>query len=402
MFKPVYYFDDEYISSLFPLNVRISQFFYGLCINNHIVNEFETYISKKNYYDYILTFQNKIGYSNDLLLMGLAGNPFSSKILRKILEIPNCFDNFYNATDDKFWTCVSGCSNDIEFLEEHLIKLDWFSLSTNHNALSLLEKYPEKIQEVELLANKNAVHLFTDLNINEILKMPNKSTRHLFVAQFYGNINASEFIIKHVEYRIENNDKFHEDELQSLSGNPSLVSFLEKNPHLIYWKTFTMNYNAIHVLEQNQDKINWYLLPLNQNPNIIHLIEKNIDKIDWECLSTNPNAVHLIKNHYKQMRHKMCRLSRNHSDDAIDLIREALEEMGQHGNKSEIKLILQHLGKNPNVLKIVGKLDCQAMKTKCQPFAQELTTYVLNPARLLRICDTYNLDLEEYLDILGD
>jgi len=56
-----------------------------------------------------------------------------------------------------------------------------------------------------------------------------------------------------------------------------------------------MNPNAIHLLEQNKDKINWENLSFN--PNAIHLLEQNIDKINWSNLSTNPNAIHLLEQH---------------------------------------------------------------------------------------------------------
>jgi hypothetical protein len=63
----------------------------------------------------------------------------------------------------------------------------------------------------------------------------------------------------------------------------------------------SLNPNAIHLLEQNVDKINWNTL--SENPNAIHLLEQNVDKIDWSALLSNPNAIHLIAplNH-EQMR----------------------------------------------------------------------------------------------------
>ena len=43
---------------------------------------------------------------------------------------------------------------------------------------------------------------------------------------------------------------------------------------------------AIHLLEANQDKINWNWL--SSNPAAIHLLASNPDKIDWVWLSLNP------------------------------------------------------------------------------------------------------------------
>ena len=43
---------------------------------------------------------------------------------------------------------------------------------------------------------------------------------------------------------------------------------------------------AIHLLEQNPEKINWHYL--SQNPAAIHLLEKHPEKIDWSWFSSNP------------------------------------------------------------------------------------------------------------------
>jgi hypothetical protein len=46
------------------------------------------------------------------------------------------------------------------------------------------------------------------------------------------------------------------------------------------------NPNAMHLLEANPDKIEWFFL--SENPAAIYLLEANQDKIDWEMLATNP------------------------------------------------------------------------------------------------------------------
>ena len=44
---------------------------------------------------------------------------------------------------------------------------------------------------------------------------------------------------------------------------------------------------AVHLLEQNLDKIKW--INLSHNPNAIHLLEQNPDRIDWGLLSSITN-----------------------------------------------------------------------------------------------------------------
>ena len=53
------------------------------------------------------------------------------------------------------------------------------------------------------------------------------------------------------------------------------------------WSALSQNPNAIHLLEQNPDKIDWDYL--SRNENAIHLLEQNQDKIWWDYLSLNPN-----------------------------------------------------------------------------------------------------------------
>ena len=33
---------------------------------------------------------------------------------------------------------------------------------------------------------------------------------------------------------------------------------------------------------------------MSANPNAIHLLEQNLDKVDWEKISQNPNYIHLL------------------------------------------------------------------------------------------------------------
>ena len=46
------------------------------------------------------------------------------------------------------------------------------------------------------------------------------------------------------------------------------------------------NPNAMHILEQHLEEIDWYWL--SANPSAIHILEQNQDKISWTNLSSNP------------------------------------------------------------------------------------------------------------------
>ena len=84
----------------------------------------------------------------------------------------------------------------------------------------------------------------------------------------------------------------------TLTENPNAIHILEKNPDKINWWRLSKNPNAIHILENNLDKIHW--ISLSENPNAIHILEKNPDKIGWGCLSSNPSIFELDYNALKE------------------------------------------------------------------------------------------------------
>ena len=85
-----------------------------------------------------------------------------------------------------------------------------------------------------------------------------------------------------------------------LSQNENAIHLLKQNQDKIDWDNLSCNDNAIHLLEQNQDKIDWNCL--SYNPNAIHLLEQNQNKINWSKLSTNPS---IFKYNYKELKLRM-------------------------------------------------------------------------------------------------
>jgi len=109
---------------------------------------------------------------------------------------------------------------------EYADKIDLGILSSNPNAMSLLERNQDKIDWKMLSKNPNAMHLL-EKNLDKI--------------------NWS-----------------------GLSQNPNAIHLLEKNPDKIYWSWLSSNPNAIPLLEKNPDKIDWYML--SRNPNVMELV----------------------------------------------------------------------------------------------------------------------------------
>ena len=61
---------------------------------------------------------------------------------------------------------------------------------------------------------------------------------------------------------------------------------------------------CLKLLEQNLDKIDWYML--SQNPNAIHLLEQNPKKVRWWRLSKNPNDNSKVEDEVRKQVVSLC------------------------------------------------------------------------------------------------
>ena len=117
-----------------------------------------------------------------------------------------------------------------------------------------------------------------------------------------------------------------------------------------------MNLNAIELLRENPDKINWGWL--SGNPNAIELLREKPYKIYWDWLSINPNKINWSM------------LSQN--PNGIELLRENLD-------------------KNMSIL----TYDYAAMKQTTSLFKEELIAKVFHPMRFERYLTNYCFDMSE-------
>ena len=127
------------------------------------------------------------------------------------------------------------------------------------------------------------------------------------------------------------------------------------------WYYLSQNPNAIHILEQNLDKVDWH--NLSCNPNAIHILEQNLDKVSWPDLSANPNAIPILEKH--------------------------LGKVNWRG-----------ISENPNALHLLFSLDHKKMLENMKDFCEELVKAIFNPLRVQKMAELYNLDMAEYLELL--
>ena len=111
-----------------------------------------------------------------------------------------------------------------EFPATNLCYEDWRRLSSNPEAIHLLERYPEKINWTCLSANPAAIHL---------------------LEKYPENINW-----------------------EMLSCNPAAIRLLENDLEKVNWKRLNENPAALHLLERHRDKIDWWRI--GKNPAIFY------------------------------------------------------------------------------------------------------------------------------------
>ena len=113
---------------------------------------------------------------------------------------------------------------------------------------------------------------------------------------------------------------------QLLSGIPKAAPFLLKNQSIIHWKTLSSNPEAIHLLEENPEKISYFYLSSNTNPRAIEILRQNMTKINWDRLSKNPcqEAIELLMEYPNKIIWDS--LAENPSPFALPLIKMGFEE----------------------------------------------------------------------------
>lgn len=232
--------------------------------------------------------------SSDLIYFILIASPNPYNMVQWVYE--------RYAHTASFWALLSENPAAIPILEENPKNINWTSLSANPNAMHLLETNPQKVDWDQLLRNpssipfleKHAPHLHQGDPLHRYLKLLviNPNAVHYFENRLDEFPWVWTWFSRHTTtmHLLEaNQDKINWIEL---SGNPAAIHLLEANQDKINWVELSCNPAAIHLLEANQDKINWMTLSLN--PNAIPLLEANVNKINWERLSTNSSAFDLL------------------------------------------------------------------------------------------------------------
>jgi hypothetical protein len=256
-------------------------------------------------------------------------------------------DNINNISDIEsrdFWMYLSANPYAIHILENNYHKINWKFLSSNVNAVHLLEEYIDYDAEEEWIS------------YNWSRMAPRGEPDYTYTLCWHG-----------------------------LSGNYNAIKLLENKPEKIDWDYVSCQSDAIHLLEENVDKISWEMLSYNYKTK--NLIEENIDKIpqhtiedysynhlampflekypekiNWQGLSKNKNAIHLLEQNLEKIDWDMLSLNEN----AIHLLEQNPEKINWSNlsyNNNAIHLLEKtptniewdNLSYNKNAIHLLGK-----------------------------------------------
>lgn len=321
---------------------------------------------------------------------------------------------------------MSANPNAITLLQKYPNKISWQKLSCNSEALNLLEQHPHYIDWSELCLNPNprAIKLL-EQNPEEI---------HSYKLSLNPSKDAVSFLETHPQFI----------DWSALSCNPSAVHLLQNSPlaiqiektekdahnyaHKIHWFHLSANPNAVEILKENLDKVNLNQLSANPSWEAMNLFQQVFNKTTWRSKHTffayhfykNPFSANLLRsflqdreyslnpfivlliprmkirqNGGKTFRHYM----RNYSHDthhdfweglSENPCKEALDLLCENPQK----ICWKHLSRNPAIF-----MTYADMKKKTSVFKEELMRQVYHPRRIARLLEK-NFEKKEIDEII--
>jgi hypothetical protein len=170
--------------------------------------------------------------------------------------------------------CTNPCPEAIELIRENLDRVDWTELSTNEGAVDLLLDNPERIVWRLAVYNKRCSVLFN--------AFPEQIES---VSSYELSENPDAVHIRGMTF-----------DFDGLSANPNAIAILRENIDKINWVRLSDNINAGEFFtEENADKLDFTML--SKNPSAIELLKKFPERINWFWLCHNTGAADLIYHH---------------------------------------------------------------------------------------------------------
>jgi hypothetical protein len=247
----------------------------------------------------------------------------------------------------------------------------WYSIGENENAMDLIEHPMSKFHgKLEWNTNPRAI---------KKIKRQIEWGHHVSWTCLARNQGAIHLIEQNLD-KVNECDKRGGDAWRILSRYKHGYHLLEQNLDKVHWSDFNaMNPCVVQMLEKYPEKTNW--LQLSQNPYAIPLLENNLDKVDWSFLCYNVNAVHILEQHPDKINWSC--LSRN--PNASRLLEKNLDKKDQ--------FCWDVMGAYDHVYEI----DYKYLEERCNVYKEELIQKAMHPRRIAK----YTEDGYDIEDILG-
>ena len=264
-----------------------------------------------------------------------------------------------NNLDKIYWDGLSSNPNTIHILENNIDKIDWFNLCYNNdNAYKILNNHFDKIEWLSILHNKNAIYLIREdvenLTWNEIYDKLN-----YFVDKY--NVDKKRFI-----------DTF------SSCNNKYVLKLLDKNPCEIDWYLLCKNKDALFIIKKHLKEIHLYYLCNCKDVDVLNYVFEHIDeynkKYDIDYIERNTlinYTPELPQDYAKPHFEDLCE-----NPLAIDYFKKNQDKMSNN------------IYFNPNIF----EYDKKRIINKITIYKKELLQKVLNPIRLMKICQYYKIE----------
>jgi hypothetical protein len=156
---------------------------------------------------------------------------------------------------------------------------------------------------------------------------------------------------------------------KALSRSHKAITFLEENPEMIDWDSFSLNQAGFHIIKDNLDKIDWNLL--SSNCSAIPILKENVDKINWDNFLRNGSidASYVIRDNKDKIK-DWNNLCWNRNDWINDIFDEDIMKILAHwdicsleGNPCAIPTLEKYekymkwncISKNPNAIHMLKK-----------------------------------------------
>ncbi len=205
---------------------------------------------------------------------------------------PNARQLLINNFDQINFEQASSNPQMVDVLAQQYHKINWEKLSANPNGVHLLLQFPDRINWRMLSSNPNAIHVLKanrdKIDWNQISANPKAIDLINENIQLTGYRLFQNPSIQHIDIPQKRLDNLNCFERQYLFANPNAMKIIKEKMEVVDWDALSLNTHpeAIDILIKNYKYINW--TNLSANPAAIELLKINIDKIDWSTLSANP------------------------------------------------------------------------------------------------------------------